>query len=145
MEFFGLWLLFSAVLGFMASSWGRSGFGWFLIGLILSPLLGLVILLIAGKAGVQMSASPGRQAAPGDAPRVRCEQCHELIYAQAKVCRFCGAERTPAVAVAGVTRQESVDSAEDFGYVAAKGAKKPGVWVVVFIAALAIYALVTQT
>lgn len=41
-----IWLLFSAVVGYTASSRGRSGFAYFLLSLILSPLLGLIIVLV---------------------------------------------------------------------------------------------------
>lgn len=44
-----LWLTFSAVVALLASAFNRSGFIWFLVSLIISPLLGLICVAIAGK------------------------------------------------------------------------------------------------
>jgi phosphate/sulfate permease len=46
MEVFFIWLIFSVVIGAIASTRGRSYFGFFLISLVLSPLLGLVLVLV---------------------------------------------------------------------------------------------------
>ena len=48
MEIFILfWLLLSAGVGYLASERGRSGVGWALLSVVTSPLLGLIIVLIA--------------------------------------------------------------------------------------------------
>lgn len=44
-----LWLTFSAVVAMLASAFNRSGFFWFLLSSVISPLLGLICLAIAGK------------------------------------------------------------------------------------------------
>lgn len=41
-----LWLGLAAGVGFLANSRGRSGIGWFLFAVLLSPLIGLIIVLI---------------------------------------------------------------------------------------------------
>ena len=46
MEFFFAWLVFACVVGYLASTRGRSGGGFFALSLLLSPLLGLIILLV---------------------------------------------------------------------------------------------------
>lgn len=46
MEIFILWLVFAGLVGALASSRGRSGFGFFLLSVLLSPLVGLVIVLV---------------------------------------------------------------------------------------------------
>lgn len=46
MEIFILWLVFAGLVGALASSRGRSGFGFFLLSALLSPLVGLVIVLV---------------------------------------------------------------------------------------------------
>jgi|LauGreDrversion4_2_1035121.scaffolds.fasta_scaffold318553_3 hypothetical protein len=46
MEFFLFWLILSIVAGAYANSKNRSGFGWFLISIILSPIISLIILAI---------------------------------------------------------------------------------------------------
>ena len=45
-----IWLVVAAVIGSMAGKKGRSGFGWFLIAMLLSPVLALLFLLVAGDA-----------------------------------------------------------------------------------------------
>lgn len=40
------WLIASVVVGAVAASRGRSGFGFFLISFLLSPLIGLLVLLL---------------------------------------------------------------------------------------------------
>lgn len=46
MEIFLAWLTFSALVGWLAHSRGRSGFGFFLVAALLSPLVGLVVVLV---------------------------------------------------------------------------------------------------
>lgn len=43
------WLIFTIVICCMAKSRGRSAIGFFLLSLFLSPLVGLIVLLIVGK------------------------------------------------------------------------------------------------
>lgn len=78
----GAWLFFAALVGILAASWGRSGFGWFLLGCLLSPLLAIIILLIAGKY------------APKEM-RIPCPVCKEGVMPDALKCKHCGAELTP--------------------------------------------------
>jgi hypothetical protein len=49
MEVIILSLVFSVVVGAVASSKGRSGFGFFLLSALLSPLVGGIVLLIMGE------------------------------------------------------------------------------------------------
>lgn len=46
MGFFFGWLILAILVGAFGSSRGRSGFGWFLIAVLLSPLIGWLILLV---------------------------------------------------------------------------------------------------
>ena len=46
MEFFFFWLVLSILAGAYANSKKRSGFGWFLISIVLSPLISFIILAI---------------------------------------------------------------------------------------------------
>lgn len=43
---FVIWFGLAAGVGFLADSRGRSGFGFFLLSAVLSPLLGLIIVLV---------------------------------------------------------------------------------------------------
>lgn len=44
-----LWLIFTILICCMAKSYGRSAIGFFFLSLFLSPVVGLIILLIMGK------------------------------------------------------------------------------------------------
>lgn len=46
MEWIFIWFIGSIVVGVVASVRGRSGFGWFLFAALLSPLLGLLLVLV---------------------------------------------------------------------------------------------------
>jgi len=44
-----LWLGVSILVGALASGKGRSGFGWFILSVLLSPIIGAIALVIAGE------------------------------------------------------------------------------------------------
>ena len=46
MEIVIVWFVLAAGVGFLADSRGRSGFGFFLLSALLSPLLGLIVVLV---------------------------------------------------------------------------------------------------
>jgi hypothetical protein len=41
-----IWLTFAIVVGIAGNSRGRSGFGWFILAVIISPLIGLILVLV---------------------------------------------------------------------------------------------------
>lgn len=47
--FFG-WLILSIIVACIASSKGRSGFGWFCLSMLISPLISVIILLCVGDS-----------------------------------------------------------------------------------------------
>lgn len=69
-----VWVIASILIGVLASQRERFGFGWFLLSLVISPLLAGLGLLIAGTGGEQ----------------VRCPACRELVRADAVKCKHCG-------------------------------------------------------
>jgi len=75
-----IWIVLCILIGSLASSKGRSFFGYFLLSVILSPLIGLLILLVSGEA--QQKVPPGGQK--------KCPACAEAIKAEAIVCKHCG-------------------------------------------------------
>jgi hypothetical protein len=84
MEFFFLWFGLAIGVGAYASSKGRSGFGWFLLSCLISPLLGFIFCAIASDEKKQAAEAAALAASKP------CPQCAELVKREAKVCRFCG-------------------------------------------------------
>ena len=46
MEIFVFWLLLALAVAIAAGSRGRNGFGWFILSVLLSPLIGLILVLV---------------------------------------------------------------------------------------------------
>ena len=84
MEFFVLWVGLSVVIAAMAHNRGRSGFGWFWLSLLISPLVALIAVLVAGE---HKEAIDGRALADGTMRK--CPQCAELVRVEAKICKHC--------------------------------------------------------
>lgn len=42
------WLIFATAVGVIASERGRSGFGWFLLALLISPLIAVIVVALGG-------------------------------------------------------------------------------------------------
>jgi len=88
MEVFIFWLGFSIAVGILASRRGRSGIGWFLFSIFLSPLLGVIFVLVLRKLKVDFNtATPDTH--------VRCPDCRELIRIDARKCKHCGCSLIP--------------------------------------------------
>jgi hypothetical protein len=117
------WFLGAVVIGIVANGRGRSGFGYFVIGLLLTPILAAILVL--GLPSLKLAA--GVPTAPTPETHDRCEKCSEFILPQATVCRFCGAPHVPDRAyleravdarVAAV-RQESINQLIGVGFIVA--------------------------
>lgn len=81
------WFILCIVVGVIASNNGRSGVGYFILSILLSPLIGILVVLIVGK---NLSAIDQQKIANGSDKK--CPFCAELIKREAKVCRYCGRE-----------------------------------------------------
>lgn len=103
------WLLFALVVGLIASGRGRSGFGWFILACLISPLLAGIFLLV--------SANLRRQAdRPNPSTHVKCPDCKELILKDARVCRYCGCKLVvPSLAPPDVEGLSLVSELKDMG------------------------------
>ena len=81
MEIFIFWILFAIVIGWIATTKGRSGIGFFLLSIFISPLLGLIIVLII---------SSNKEVLLID--EKICPSCKEIIKIDAIKCKHCGNE-----------------------------------------------------
>lgn len=85
MEIFAFWFFFSIAVGILASNRGRSGFLWFIFSIFLSPLLGIIFVLV--MQNLQDSPNPNTH--------VRCPDCRELVRNDARKCKHCGVSLLP--------------------------------------------------
>jgi ribosomal protein L40E len=99
LEFVIFWFLCGIVSAIVASNKGRSGCGWFLLGILLGPI-GVVLALVVSK-----DTAAVEHAALDEGAMKKCLYCAELIRSEAIKCRFCGSEVLETRALAGNTSE----------------------------------------
>ena len=81
-----IWVIAALGVGLVASTRGRGSGTWFVIGLLLSPLLAVVLLF----------AMPNNAAAISTKTHHACPACAEQVLRAAVKCKHCGGALTPA-------------------------------------------------
>jgi hypothetical protein len=84
---FLFWFGIAVITGIAASARGRSGFGWFLLGLLFSLLALIAVLVLPSRI-------PGPNT-PTPETHLRCPDCKELVLKEARVCKHCGCKLIP--------------------------------------------------
>lgn len=94
MEIVFLWLVFCVVVAITANQRGRSRCGYFLLYLVLSPLVGLVLVLVMRPLNKEYpktaSATGGSLDIQKPVDTKTCPYCTEDIKKAAVVCKHCG-------------------------------------------------------
>lgn len=106
MEIAIFWLILALVVGVAAGSRGRSGFGWFLIAILLSPLIAIIILLVLPKLGEAGAPRSPSGDVISERTHTRCPACMELVRRDAVKCRHCGESLTPQRIQPGTSEAE---------------------------------------
>lgn len=105
------WVMFAVVVGVFAGNKGRSGVGWFLLSLVISPLLGFLFVAVLSNLKAEQERDAAKAAQPGPSTHVRCPACAEWVLPQATVCKHCGSALTPDVTFEA--RQAAAERAKD--------------------------------
>lgn len=80
MEIVIIWFVLSILVGLYAGSRGRGSGNWFVVSLLLSPLIGLIFV----------AALPNLKDQPNEKTHRKCPECAEQILIEAKTCKHCG-------------------------------------------------------
>ena len=78
-----IWFFCAIISAIIASNKGRSGFGWFFLGLLIGPFAFAVAILPPIKEENDNSS---------DTSLRKCPYCAEMIQREAIKCRFCGSD-----------------------------------------------------
>ena len=78
------WIILSILCGVYASGKGKSGFGYFLLSALLSPLIGFIAALISKEDTAKIEK---KEMSLG--VKRKCPFCAELVKSEAIVCKHC--------------------------------------------------------
>lgn len=95
MEYLIVWIALCCAVGYWAHTKGRFAFGWGMVSLMLSPLVGGLIVALLPKAG--KAALPRDESGQPitSETHVRCPECREVVRRDARKCKHCGSALNP--------------------------------------------------
>jgi len=85
LTFLFFWLAFAILVGVYAARKGRSGAGFFILAILLSPLIAFLIALVVQPIQGNVDAK-----AVESGEFRKCPYCAELVRIEAVVCKHCG-------------------------------------------------------
>lgn len=92
MEFAVFYFVMCVGVGIGARSRGRSGILWFVLSLLISPLISLIVLALLPNLSTTAQAATD---APSPDTHVKCPDCRELVLKDARVCKHCSCKLVP--------------------------------------------------
>lgn len=100
MEILIFWFAFAVLSAIVASSKGRSGFGWLLLGCIFGVFALIAVALMPSLKQVTPNYASG--VAPTPDTHVRCPDCREFVFIEAAKCKHCGTKLNPGAVIAEI-------------------------------------------
>jgi hypothetical protein len=91
-EWFIGWLIFSVVVGVAAGARGRGSGNWFVLAVLISPILAVILLALMPSLN---PAPASGLLVPTPATHVKCPDCAEFVLREARVCKHCGCKLVP--------------------------------------------------
>lgn len=95
MTYLFFWVAFSIAVGLFASTRGRGSGNWFVVSLLISPLLGFIFCALSSDLTKEAEKKALLDAQPSLKTHVKCPKCAEFVRPEASVCIHCGGELTP--------------------------------------------------
>lgn len=96
-----LWIILSIAVAMLATKRGRSGGIWFIIAIVLSPLLGFIFLLVS------------KDLSRDEGDRVSCPKCSEKVLLTAKICPHCKSNLEHDLAFQSTVSKIKTDKADE--------------------------------
>lgn len=124
MEILIVWVLLSVAVGVWAGNRGRSGFGWFVLAVLVSPLIAGVFLAVTqNHATTREAVNPETHG--------QCPACSEPVILTATVCKHCKSDIAERGGVRPIERKKTVKDSDTY---------KTVFWILFIIVVIALFA-----